>query len=148
GCTFYFLLTGQPPFPSSSLAGKLLRHQQEEPPAVDHVRPDVPPALAGILRRMLAKRPDERYATPAGVVAALTEAGYAGTSPEPAKVPAPVVAVSAVPEPAPLSPAAAPPSFAFRETAPVVPRRRPGWRPWLAAGGPVLLIALMGGFIS
>ena len=31
GCTFYYLLTGQPPFAGGTLAEKLLRHQQQEP---------------------------------------------------------------------------------------------------------------------
>ncbi len=34
GCTFYFLLTGQPPFPGGSLMQKLIQHQQAEPPPV------------------------------------------------------------------------------------------------------------------
>ena len=31
GCTFYFLLTGQPPFPNGTLMQKILQHQQAEP---------------------------------------------------------------------------------------------------------------------
>src|SRR5208282_823890 len=33
GCTFYFLLTGQPPF-GGTLAEKLIKHQQAEPTSV------------------------------------------------------------------------------------------------------------------
>src|SRR5208282_4698389 len=32
GCTFYFLLTGRPPVGEGTMAEKLLRHQQAEPP--------------------------------------------------------------------------------------------------------------------
>jgi serine/threonine-protein kinase len=71
GCTFYYLLTGQPPFPGGSLAEKLLKHQQKEPPPVEQLRPDVPPALAVVLRRMLAKRPEDRYQTPGELAGAL-----------------------------------------------------------------------------
>ncbi|OAI48954.1 hypothetical protein AYO44_06615 [Planctomycetaceae bacterium SCGC AG-212-F19] len=71
GCTFYFLLTGQPPFPGKTLAEKLLKHQQAEPPPLEKIRSDLPPGLVVVLRRMLAKRPQDRFQTPAEVVAAL-----------------------------------------------------------------------------
>src|SRR5262249_50689623 len=67
GCTFYFLLTGQPPFGGGTLAQKLWRHQQAEPPSV----PGLPEKLTSVLRKMLAKHPADRYQTPADVVAAL-----------------------------------------------------------------------------
>ncbi len=51
GCTFYYLLTGQPPFPGTSLMQKILQHQQEEPPSVLRLRPEVPEELAGILQQ-------------------------------------------------------------------------------------------------
>jgi serine/threonine protein kinase len=65
GCTFYFLLTGQPPFPGGTLAQKIVKHMQAEPPAL--ARPDAPPALALVLRKMMAKRPEDRYQTPGEV---------------------------------------------------------------------------------
>ena len=58
GCTIYFLLSGRPPFPGGTLMDKLLRHQNEEPPSVDTLRLDVPAALATIVQRMMAKRPN------------------------------------------------------------------------------------------
>jgi len=72
GCTFYFLLAGRPPFPGGSLMNKLLRHQMEEPTPLDALRPDLPAALAAIVGRMMAKRPEDRYQTPAAVSLALT----------------------------------------------------------------------------
>src|SRR5581483_12005391 len=77
GCTLWYLLTGQPPFPGGTLAVKLLAHRQREPPALEYLRPDVPAGLALVVRRMLAKHPDERYQTPREVAEAL--APYAGT---------------------------------------------------------------------
>ena len=71
GCTFYYLLTGQAPFPDGSLMQKILKHQQAEPAPVDSFRGDVPASLTLLLRRMLAKDPDERYQTPAAVALAL-----------------------------------------------------------------------------
>jgi serine/threonine-protein kinase len=71
GCTFYFLLAGHPQFPDGTLVQKLMRHQQEEPAALETLRPDVPPALAAVVRRMMAKRAEDRYQTPAAVALAL-----------------------------------------------------------------------------
>ncbi len=71
GCTFYYLLTGKPPFGNGPLAVKLMRHQQAEPPDLKELRPDVPDALLPIIRRMLAKKAGDRYQTPGEVAAAL-----------------------------------------------------------------------------
>jgi len=87
GATFYFLLTGQPPFPGGTLTQKLLRHQQEEAPRLERCRPAVPPAVAAVVRKMLAKRPEDRYQTPAEVVAALTALDAAGRARVPASSP-------------------------------------------------------------
>lgn len=73
GCTFYFLLTGQPPFAGGMLAQKLLRHQQAEPPALSTLRSDVPAAVNAVLRKMLAKRPEDRYQTPGEFAVALAD---------------------------------------------------------------------------
>ena len=71
GCTLYFLLTGQPPFPGSSLPLKLYQHAEMEPPPVQALRPDVDSTLAAMVARMLAKRPEDRYGIPAAVAVAL-----------------------------------------------------------------------------
>jgi len=73
GCTFYFLLTGQPPFPGGSLAQKLMKHQQAEPQPVREFRNDLPPWLPSLLDKMLAKRPPDRFQKPGEVVQALVE---------------------------------------------------------------------------
>src|SRR5262245_9498383 len=71
GCTFFHLLTGQPPFPGNSLAEKLFQHQQAGPPSPRDLRPDVAPELAAIVQKMMAKAPGDRHKTPAAVAAAL-----------------------------------------------------------------------------
>jgi serine/threonine protein kinase/putative intracellular protease/amidase len=72
GCTLYFLLTGRAPFShASTLIDKLLAHTEETPPLVREVRPEVPDALAAVLAKMLAKNPDDRYASAGEVAAAL-----------------------------------------------------------------------------
>ena len=74
GCTLYHLLAGRPPFPGESAAKKLARHLTSTPAAIESLRPDVPPGLGLVLRKMMAKHPEQRYATPAEVVVALTAA--------------------------------------------------------------------------
>jgi serine/threonine-protein kinase len=61
GVLLFELLTGRRPHESASL-GELLRQVSAEPaPDVRTLRPDMPPALAGELARLLAKRPDDRH---------------------------------------------------------------------------------------
>jgi serine/threonine-protein kinase len=75
GCTFYFLLAGRAPFAVGTLAQNIRRHLLEEPPPLEALRHDLPPGLPAVLRKMLAKRPEDRYQTPAefaDAVAALT----------------------------------------------------------------------------
>jgi serine/threonine protein kinase len=71
GATFYFLLTGQPPFPGGKAAQKLIWHQVKPPTPVRELRPDVPEGMAAVVAKMLAKKPSDRYQTPAEVVEAL-----------------------------------------------------------------------------
>jgi len=71
GCTFYYLLTGQPPFNTGTLAQRLMAHQSKDPPPIESKRPDVPTELNQILLRMMAKVPANRYQTVAEVAQAL-----------------------------------------------------------------------------
>lgn len=61
GCTLYFMLTGQPPFPMGTMLQKLLSHTSESPPDPSDFRQDIPPRLTELLARMLAKNPDHRH---------------------------------------------------------------------------------------
>ena len=71
GCTFYFALAAQPPFAGGGALEKLMQHQLDEAEPIERLRPDVPPALAAVLRRLMAKKAADRYQTAAEVVAAL-----------------------------------------------------------------------------
>jgi len=71
GCTLYFLLAGRPPFPDGNLIQKLLAHSEKTPRPLAEVRADVPPKLARVVERMMAKSPSLRPSTPAEVVLAL-----------------------------------------------------------------------------
>jgi len=72
GATFYFILTGQPPFPDGTAAQKLIHHQSKAPRPIRDLRPEVSPAVVQVVERMMRKLPADRYQTPAEVVDALT----------------------------------------------------------------------------
>jgi serine/threonine protein kinase len=73
GCSLYFMLTGQVPFPDASGAEKLLMHRSVEPSGVEELRPEVPPRVGAIVRRMMAKRPEDRFQAPGDVAAELAQ---------------------------------------------------------------------------
>lgn len=71
GCTLYRLLTGQPPYQGETQVQVLIAHRETPIPSVGTQRKDVPAALDAICRRMMAKRPEDRYASMAEVIADL-----------------------------------------------------------------------------
>jgi serine/threonine protein kinase len=75
GCTWYFLLTGQPPFPKGTVLQQLLAHQDKAPVPLAHFRADVPERDATIIARLLQKEPERRYQTPQELLAALDAPG-------------------------------------------------------------------------
>jgi serine/threonine protein kinase len=83
GATFYFLLTGQPPFAEGSVAQKLLWHQNRNPKPVREVRPEVPVEVAVIIEKMMAKKPQDRYQTPEKLAEALLPLTQAPIPPPP-----------------------------------------------------------------
>jgi serine/threonine-protein kinase len=71
----YELLTGRPPFRGASPRAVLLAHLGQPVPPLRTLRPDVPPALAAVLERALAKDPARRFASASAFLAALGGAG-------------------------------------------------------------------------
>ena len=64
GCTMYHLLSGQGPFhgPEFDTAGKkMLAHVQSEPEPLGRKAPDVPAGVSGIVHRLMAKAPEQRF---------------------------------------------------------------------------------------
>jgi serine/threonine protein kinase len=72
GATFYFLVTGTPPFGGEgTVAQKLVWHQLKQPQSVRELSPEVPEEMARVLQKMMAKNPAERFQDPQAVVEAL-----------------------------------------------------------------------------
>ncbi len=63
GCTLYYCLTAHPPFPTGTISQRLLAHQKEKPKSIFEDRPDAPQDLVDICTKMMAKNPDDRYAS-------------------------------------------------------------------------------------
>jgi len=67
GCTLYFALTGQPPFPGGKGRDKMHRQLREEPVPIRWVNPAIPDALGELVHQMMAKDPALRPKTAAEV---------------------------------------------------------------------------------
>jgi serine/threonine protein kinase len=132
GCTLYFLLTGQPPFPSKqypSYQRLWQAHAHAPVPPLRQRRPETPEALEALVGRLLAKAPVDRFATPNEVCQALrpfAERPDHGSTPD-----SPVL--ETVPRSADPLAGAVP-----------AERRRPRWPVWAALGG-LLAVAVVGG---
>src|SRR5437660_8077280 len=63
GCTLYFALTGQPPFPGGDAMEKIRRHRKEEPTPLFELNPLIPADFAAIVHPLLSKRPEDRPAS-------------------------------------------------------------------------------------
>jgi len=67
GCTLYHLLAGRPPFLAADLTQMITAHLVQEAEPLDRLRGDVPGPVAALVRRMIAKRPEERCQSAAEV---------------------------------------------------------------------------------
>ena len=61
GTTWYFVVTGQMPYPGSEMDA-LVRRRDEEPPEVRLLCPEITVRAAGLMRRLMAKNASERPA--------------------------------------------------------------------------------------
>lgn len=71
GVSFFQLLRGELPFEGEPLATLMYKIANEAHPAVCELRLDLPQSLDGIMDRLLAKKPEDRYQSGAELAAAL-----------------------------------------------------------------------------
>ena len=131
GCTFYYLLTGGPPFRGEHLWDVYQAHFSMDAGPLNLVRPEVPVELAALVAKMMAKEPGRRFQTPGEVAQALMpffkKVGVAdkGVNPEISQVSEPIKKKStprAIPVPTPTATEAAPaPVSEARKPAPTQP---------------------------
>ncbi len=74
GCTLYHLVTGARPFEGSGPVATVLKQVQEEPVPAETLAP-IPPNVARILRRLMAKNPDARPASAGELLRELSAPG-------------------------------------------------------------------------
>ena len=68
GCTLFYMLTGQPPFPDGTALQKLLNHGSQPAPDPRMWREDISDQLAAVLAKLMAKRPNDRYQKPVELI--------------------------------------------------------------------------------
>jgi serine/threonine-protein kinase len=86
GVVLYEMLTGEVPFKGDNQVAVAMKHVREALPDVQSKRPEVSAALASVLDRATAKRPEDRYANDAELIADLEdvlgiETARAGSAP-------------------------------------------------------------------
>ena len=74
GCLLYECLTGETPFAHRSRLAMAWAHLEEEPPRPSERRPDLPEAIDPVIRKAMAKEPQDRYTTCAALIGAAEEA--------------------------------------------------------------------------
>ena len=63
GITCWHALAGKPPFMGDTALSVALQHVNNPPPPLVKQRPDIPPALAAVVERMIEKKPEDRFQT-------------------------------------------------------------------------------------
>ena len=71
GCTAYHMLAGRAPFADGGIGERVYKHMEVPPEDVREFNPRVSEGFWAILWKMLAKKPEDRYATPTDLLNAL-----------------------------------------------------------------------------
>ncbi len=61
GIACYHVLAGHPPFTGETALAVAVQHLNKAPEPLENVRPDLPPSLARIIHKMMAKSPSNRH---------------------------------------------------------------------------------------
>jgi serine/threonine protein kinase len=75
GCTWYQMLTGEPPFPEGSVTNKLYSHISKPRPDPRSFNQAVPDEIVAIMHKMMARKAEDRYQTPAELLNDLDNLG-------------------------------------------------------------------------
>ena len=74
GCLLYDCLTGETPFARGSRLAVAWAHLEEEPPSASERRPELTEAFDAVIRKAMAKEPEDRYTTCVALITAAEEA--------------------------------------------------------------------------
>jgi serine/threonine protein kinase len=75
GATLYALLTGRPPFVGATLVEKISRIRQTEPEKPTKYHMAIPTQFEGVVMKLLAKRPEERFQSASDLLKDLARVG-------------------------------------------------------------------------
>ena len=142
GCVLYTLAAGRPPFRAGSTLAVLKRICEDEPRPIRELNPDMPDWLAGIIAKLLAKDPADRFASARELsellAGCLAHVQRPGSVPLPAAVNPPPLPISKAEPAPPLSPEARRRSWLLTTPGGIAVLM-------LAAVGPMLIVLLCGG---
>jgi hypothetical protein len=71
GVLMYQMLSGHLPFTADSVTSMMFQHAYEPPPPLKEIAPDVPDALAKVVMKLMAKKPEDRHQSAEDVLADL-----------------------------------------------------------------------------
>ena len=71
GCTLHFLLTGQPVFGGETVMERIVAHREHIVPTLRKACPAAPPWLDAVFRKMVAKKPEDRYQSATALISDL-----------------------------------------------------------------------------
>jgi len=117
GSTWYYALTGQPPYPGSPMDA-MVRHRDEAPAEVRALRPEITERAASVLRRLMAKNMTDR---PAGASELLAELRAPGMLLDTDASGSPFKILPAAPREEPVPTAPPPAAVAARRSVPLPP---------------------------
>lgn len=80
GTVIYELLVGEQPFKADTVMQVLVKQINDPVPSILEINPDLPEALDDVMQKVLAKNPNERYATAADFAEAFSRALHADES--------------------------------------------------------------------
>jgi len=115
GSVLYVLCTGRPPFRAETSYGILRRITDDEPHSIREINPEVPVWLEGIVGKLLAKKPADRFRSADSVAKLLAEC--LAHVQQPTVTPLPQTASQLAPSPAPPRLASARKALTFKAVA-------------------------------
>ena len=160
GVILYEMFGGQSPFEADTLPEVCARIMAEPPLALGSIKPELPPALDGVVMRCLEKEPQRRFPDVASLaqalvpfgppearaiaerIARLTRASAPSFSEVPAAASGPVLLA------APPRPGAAQTNASFSTVGPAIPRRSPALPIAIAAVGLLAGLAIVFGVMA
>ncbi|MEZ4414222.1 MAG: protein kinase [Gemmatimonadota bacterium] len=80
GVLLYEMLSGEVPFQGEDAVAIAIQHIQQEPPSLAERAPGTPAELVAVVSRLMAKDPEQRYATADALIDALQEGGWVGNT--------------------------------------------------------------------